>query len=50
MVSDAQPLGELLPMWSVAPFVLLFVAVEVLEVVAGRWWSSLRNKVLFRSR
>jgi Na+/H+ antiporter NhaD/arsenite permease-like protein len=46
VVSGARSLGELLPLWSVAPFVLLLVAVALLEVVAGRWWSSLRNKAL----
>ena len=45
-VHAAAPLGELLPLWSVAPFVLLLVAVAVLELVAQRWWGRLGNKAL----
>ena len=32
----AEPLGAVLPLWSVAPFVVLLVAVAVLELVAQR--------------
>jgi Na+/H+ antiporter NhaD/arsenite permease-like protein len=46
MVAAADSLGGSLPLWSVAPFVLLLVTVALLEVVAGRWWSSLTNKAI----
>jgi Na+/H+ antiporter NhaD/arsenite permease-like protein len=44
MAADA--LGSLLPLWSVAPFVALLVAVAVLELCARRWWGGLANKAL----
>jgi hypothetical protein len=46
MIVAVASLGGSLPLWSVAPFVLLLAAVAVLEVVAGRWWSSLTNKAI----
>jgi Na+/H+ antiporter NhaD/arsenite permease-like protein len=46
MVAAMDSLGAALPLWSVAPFVLMLVAVALLEVVAGRWWSRLTNKVV----
>ncbi|GIE94229.1 sodium:proton antiporter [Paractinoplanes rishiriensis] len=39
-------LGERLPAWSVAPFVLLLAAVALLEVFAAGWWRRLANKAL----
>src|SRR5262245_31467944 len=35
-----------LPIWSVAPFVLLLFAIALLPLVAGHWWHSNRNKAL----
>jgi Na+/H+ antiporter NhaD/arsenite permease-like protein len=36
---------ELAP-WSVAPFVLLLLAIALLPLVAGRWWHHNRNRAL----
>ncbi|MBB2946558.1 Na+/H+ antiporter NhaD/arsenite permease-like protein [Actinoplanes lutulentus] len=41
-----EALGGRLPMWTVAPFVLLLAAVAVLEVLAAGWWSRLTSKAL----
>ncbi|MFC7532947.1 sodium:proton antiporter [Actinoplanes sp. GCM10030250] len=41
-----EALGGRLPLWSVAPFVLMLAAVAVLEVFAAGWWSRLTNKAL----
>ncbi|MET0521153.1 MAG: sodium:proton antiporter [Jiangellaceae bacterium] len=46
MAAAVDSLGGSLPVWSVAPFVLLLGAVALLEVVAGRWWGSLANKAI----
>jgi Na+/H+ antiporter NhaD/arsenite permease-like protein len=42
----AQDLGHSLPGWSVAPFVLLLLAIALLPLLAHRWWESNRNKAL----
>jgi Na+/H+ antiporter NhaD/arsenite permease-like protein len=34
------------PVWSVAPFVLLLLAIAVLPLVAGHFWHSNRNKAV----
>jgi Na+/H+ antiporter NhaD/arsenite permease-like protein len=35
-----------LPLWSVAPFVLLLLAIAVLPLAAGHWWHSNRNRAI----
>jgi Na+/H+ antiporter NhaD/arsenite permease-like protein len=35
-----------LPVWSVAPFVLLLLAIAALPLAAGHWWHRNRNKAL----
>jgi hypothetical protein len=35
-----------LPVWSVAPFALLLLAIAVLPLAAGHWWHRNRNKAL----
>jgi Na+/H+ antiporter NhaD/arsenite permease-like protein len=39
-------LGDQLPLWSAAPFVLLLAAVALLEVFAAGWWNRLAHKAL----
>jgi len=39
-------LGAELPVWSIAPFVLLLLAIAVLPLVAERWWHSNRNRAI----
>jgi Na+/H+ antiporter NhaD/arsenite permease-like protein len=34
------------PLWSIAPFLLLLIAVALLEVLAGAWWSRLSHKAM----
>src|SRR5919197_2890797 len=41
---DAQHLGRLLPLWSMAPFGVLLLCVAVLPLVAGSFWGENRNK------
>jgi Na+/H+ antiporter NhaD/arsenite permease-like protein len=43
-VQDPGPLGARLPVWAVAPFVLLLLAIAILPLVAERWWRENRNK------
>jgi Na+/H+ antiporter NhaD/arsenite permease-like protein len=45
IAADA-PLGERLPLWSLAPFVLILLSIAILPLVAERWWESNRNKGL----
>src|SRR5262249_26261055 len=42
--AGAAPLN--VPPWSVAPFVLLLLAIAVLPVAAPHWWHRNRNKAL----
>src|SRR5260221_6024778 len=35
-----------LPLWSIAPFVFLIVAIAVLELVAVDWWARPINKLM----
>jgi Na+/H+ antiporter NhaD/arsenite permease-like protein len=41
-----ETLGHLLPLWSVAPFALLLLAIAVLPLASGPWWEKNRNKAL----
>jgi Na+/H+ antiporter NhaD/arsenite permease-like protein len=49
IVQPPVPLGDVLPLWSVAPFILLLVAVSALEVFAAGWWGRLANKAIVAS-
>jgi Na+/H+ antiporter NhaD/arsenite permease-like protein len=42
----AEPLGERLPAWSVAPFALMLLAIAVLPLAAPRLWERNRTKAL----
>ncbi len=42
----AEPLGERLPAWSVAPFALMLLAIALLPLAAPRFWERNRNKAL----
>jgi Na+/H+ antiporter NhaD/arsenite permease-like protein len=45
----AQAAGDVpldLPAWSVAPFVLLLLAIALLPLAAGHWWHHNRNKAI----
>jgi Na+/H+ antiporter NhaD/arsenite permease-like protein len=44
MILATDSLGAQLPLWSVAPFVILLILVAVLELLAQRWWSSVVHK------
>ncbi len=39
-------IGEHMPVWAVAPFVLILLAIAVLPLVAHHWWESNRNKAI----
>jgi Na+/H+ antiporter NhaD/arsenite permease-like protein len=41
-----DPIASQLPLWSAAPFVLLLLAVTLLELFAADWWGELRNKAI----
>ncbi len=41
-------LGEL-PLYSVAPFALLLLAIAVMPLVAGHWWEHNKNKAIITS-
>ncbi|HEX6681854.1 MAG TPA: sodium:proton antiporter [Candidatus Limnocylindrales bacterium] len=46
MTLSAESLGAQLPLWAATPFVVLLVAVSVLEMVARSWWERLRSKFI----
>ncbi|HHO53417.1 MAG TPA: sodium:proton antiporter [Deltaproteobacteria bacterium] len=39
-------LGEVLPIWSVAPFAGLLLSIAILPMVAEHWWHHNRNQLL----
>jgi len=39
-------LGQTAPLYSVAPFALLLLAIAVLPLAAPHWWEHNRNKAL----
>ncbi|MBI5508084.1 MAG: sodium:proton antiporter [Deltaproteobacteria bacterium] len=43
---EAAPIGQWLPAWSIAPFVMMLLAIAVLPLVAPRWWEKDRHKGL----
>ena len=42
----AQPLGHLLPLWSVLPFAAMLLGIAFLPIAAPRFWEHNRNKAL----
>ncbi len=39
-------LGTFLPLWSVAPFICMLLAIAIIPLKHGPWWESNRNKAL----
>ncbi|MDP2956278.1 MAG: sodium:proton antiporter [Longimicrobiales bacterium] len=39
-------LGDLLPVWTVAPFILLLLSIAVLPLAVPHWWERNRNKAI----
>ncbi len=46
LAAATEPTSLVVPVWTVAPFVLLLLAIGVLPLVAARFWHSNRNKGL----
>jgi Na+/H+ antiporter NhaD/arsenite permease-like protein len=44
MQADAQ--GLLLPLWSMAPFILMLLSIAVVPLAFGSWWDKNANKLL----
>ena len=44
VAAAAPQLGNLLPLWSVVPFVLMLLAIAVLPLVVGKHWDPNLNK------
>ena len=42
----AAGLGDVLPIWSVLPFVLILLAIALMPLVAGSWWHHNRNRAI----
>jgi len=41
-----ESLGQVLPLWSVLPFVVLLLAIAVLPLCAAHWWEHNRSKAI----
>ncbi|MFA5793765.1 MAG: sodium:proton antiporter [Candidatus Brocadiia bacterium] len=41
---SATEVGKNLPLWSVAPFVLMLLAIAIIPLAFGHWWESNFNK------
>lgn len=39
-----EELGKILPYWSVAPFVVILLAIALIPLLQGKWWESHLNK------
>jgi Na+/H+ antiporter NhaD/arsenite permease-like protein len=39
-----EELGKLLPYWTVAPFVVILLAIALIPLIHGHWWESNLNK------
>ena len=39
-------LGNILPFWSVIPFILILLAIAIIPLVQGDWWESNLNKAV----
>jgi Na+/H+ antiporter NhaD/arsenite permease-like protein len=39
-----EELGNLLPYWTVAPFVVILLGIALIPLIHGRWWESNLNK------
>ncbi len=46
LATAAGPIGARLPLWSVAPFGLMLLAIAVLPLLAPGWWEHNRNKAV----
>ena len=46
LTANAEPLGQLLPLASALPFVLMLAAIAFLPLRAPHWWDQNRNKAL----
>ena len=44
--TDGVALGHVLPMWSVAPFVVMLLAIAVLPLAVPHWWEHNANRAL----
>ncbi|ABS28013.1 conserved hypothetical protein [Anaeromyxobacter sp. Fw109-5] len=44
--SSGAQLGEILPLWSVAPFALILLAIAVMPLVAPHFWEHNHNKAI----
>jgi Na+/H+ antiporter NhaD/arsenite permease-like protein len=45
-VAPAGSFGDVLPVWSVLPFVALLAAIAILPLAAPEWWGRNRNRAL----
>ncbi len=45
-IRTEDALGAELPLWSIAPFVGVLLAIALLPLVAAKWWEHNRNKAL----
>ena len=39
-----EELGKILPYWTVAPFIIILLAIALVPLIHGRWWESNLNK------
>jgi len=45
-VEPGRTLGQILPLWSMIPFVGLLLSIAVLPIVVEHWWEHTRNQLL----
>ncbi|MEE8410490.1 MAG: sodium:proton antiporter, partial [Myxococcota bacterium] len=46
MESGDQPLGTIIPIWSVVPFGVMLLAIAVLPMLVPTWWHHNKNRAL----
>lgn len=43
---QTEPQALILPLWSIAPFVLMLLSVAVVPLIFGNWWEKNTNKLI----
>lgn len=43
--AELEPLGNRLPIWSIAPFVGMLLSIAIIPLINGEWWEKHQGKV-----
>jgi Na+/H+ antiporter NhaD/arsenite permease-like protein len=46
ILKQSQALGDILPFWTIFPFILLLLSIAILPLVFPHWWEHNRNRAI----